>query len=397
MQFLNKTNIDFMKYRRHFIVVSLVLNVVAIFAVFVHGKLNLGIDFAGGTQLTLKFHEAPAMDQLRSLLDAGGVTDSQLQRFGEVGDHEVLIKTPTVEGSEEGSREAVVKALDGRFNPGAGDKVDLNRAGAEAISALLSKAQGTPGAEASLDSSPTEVAEAIVALRRERGLITDWDQVKALDGVSAKALAALRQGAILGSYAVLGVENVGPQIGKELRRKGLLAVVLSLVGMLIYIWVRFELRFGIGATVASLHDVLIVLGLFALAGYEFNLTTVAAFLTLIGYSVNDTVVIFDRVRENLRRNRRTPTAEVMNVSLNQTLSRTVLTSGTTLLAVTCLYVLGGDVIRGFAFVMVVGVVVGTYSSVYIACPFALLWEQRFSRQARSQRAANDRPVAKKAS
>jgi preprotein translocase subunit SecF len=310
----------------------------------------------------------------------------------------------------------VVAALDRRFNPEVGNRLDLNRAGTEAISALLAREDRrapeqeaeTAGAEAAeaqasaeegdaaagetgetidqvpaLDVSTADVAQTIVDLRREDGLIESWDQVAALSDVTPSLLARLQERAALGSYAILGVENVGPQIGEELRRKGQLAVVLSLVGMMIYIWIRFELRFGVGAVVASLHDVLITLGLFALAGYEFNLTTIAAFLTLVGYSVNDTVVIFDRVRENLRRTRRQPTGEVMNLSLNQTLSRTVLTSGTTLVAMGCLYLLGGDVIRGFAFVMVIGVIVGTYSSIFVACPFALLWEQLFRRQAKT--------------
>ncbi|MCP4654948.1 MAG: protein translocase subunit SecF, partial [bacterium] len=175
------------------------------------------------------------------------------------------------------------------------------------------------------------------------------------------------------------------QIGSELTRKGILSVALSLVGMLLYIWYRFELRYGIGALVAVFHDFLITLGLFALVNYEFNLPTIAAFLTLVGYSVNDTVVIFDRVRENRRRDRRAPLVNIMNKSLNQTLSRTILTSGTTLMVVGCLFFLGGEVIRGFAFVLLVGIVVGTYSSIFVASPFALLWERFFGREAREQR------------
>jgi preprotein translocase SecF subunit len=157
--------------------------------------------------------------------------------------------------------------------------------------------------------------------------------------------------------------------------------------MLAYIWMRFELRYGVGAVVATFHDVLITLGLFTVAGLEFNLTTIAGFLTLVGYSVNDSVVVFDRVRENLRQNRRGTLEQVMNESLNQTLSRTVLTSGTTLLVVGCLLVLGGDVLRGFAFILTIGVVVGTYSSIYIASPLALVWVRWFGAEARSRRRA----------
>ena len=234
-----------------------------------------------------------------------------------------------------------------------------------------------------------DVAAAISEVRMSEGLVTSWDQINAVDGVSAEVSAALRGNVEFGSFAVLGAENVGPQIGSELRSKGVMAIVFSLLGMLAYIWFRFELRYGFGALVAVTHDVLVVLGLFALAGFEFNLTTIAGFLTLIGYSVNDTVVVFDRVRENLRRSRREPLVKVMNQSLNQTLSRTVLTSGTTLLAVGSLLVLGGDVLRGFAFILTIGVVVGTYSSIYVASPFTLLWEEVVGKR-RAARAGKSR-------
>jgi preprotein translocase subunit SecF len=269
--------------------------------------------------------------------------------------------------------------------------LDLNRDGVEDISAALLAADpdgvaggGDPEAAAAHYEG---VAESILELRREAGLIGSWEQVAAAPGVSPATLDVLRTDGQLGNFAVLGVENVGPQMGRELREKGVWAVVLSLLGMLAYIWIRFELRFGIGALMASLHDVLIALGLFALLDYEFNLTTIAAFLTLIGYSVNDTVVIFDRVRENMNKHPAKPMVEVMNESLNQTLSRTILTSGTTLLAVGALFVLGGDVLRGFAFVLVIGIIVGTYSSLYIAAPFALLWEQLFGGKGARRRVA----------
>ncbi len=186
-------------------------------------------------------------------------------------------------------------------------------------------------------------------------------------------------------FEVRSTENVGPQVGSELRRKGILAVVFSMIGMLFYIWARFELRFGVGALMAVVHDVLVTLGLYAFSGLEFNLTTIAAFLTLVGYSVNDTVVVFDRVRENMRKTPNKPLIDVMNLSLNQTLSRTILTGGATLTACLALMFLGGEVLRGFAFILFVGVVVGTYSSIYIASPFALLWEERFGAGATSER------------
>ncbi|MDH3255208.1 MAG: protein translocase subunit SecF, partial [Acidobacteriota bacterium] len=269
-----------------------------------------------------------------------------------------------------------------------GSGPDVNRVGVDAVADFLLSRD--PDGLAIIDPESASagylaVAESVIEVRRSSGLIGAWDDLESSPGVTAASLAALRDGTSLGQFSVLGAENVGPQIGSELRMKGVLAVFSSLIGMLAYIWFRFELRFGIGALVAVVHDVMIVLGLFALADFEFNLTTVAAFLTLIGYSVNDTVVVFDRVRENLRRSRTRALEETMNLSLNQTLSRTVLTSGTTLLALGCLLFLGGDVLRGFAFILAIGIVVGTYSSIYVASPFALLWEQLFGGAARLRR------------
>jgi preprotein translocase subunit SecF len=387
MEFFRDTNIQFMKYRKHWMVVSAALIVVAVMATFVHGRLNLGIDFAGGTQLTLKFRTLPAVEQLRVIVAAAGVSESQIQSFGSAGENEILIKTPSLPDSEEGSRDVVIAALGSEFGAEPG-RLDLNRKGRDAIIEFLVErdpdgllAQGADGARESYE----RVADAILAIRREEGLIREWEEVATLSEVTPETARMLQQDAVLGEFAVLGAENVGPQIGSELTRKGILAIVSSLIGMLIYIWFRFELRFGIGALVAVVHDVLVVLGLYALADFEFNLTTIAGFLTLVGYSVNDSVVVFDRVRENLRRNRTAPLEQTMNLSINQTLSRTVLTSGTTLLAVGSLFFLGGEVLRGFAFILTVGVVVGTYSSIYVASPFALHWERIFGRAARLRR------------
>jgi preprotein translocase subunit SecF len=373
MRLLGDTNIDFMKYRKFWISISLVLIAVFFFAVFfIH--FNLGIDFAGGTQLTMRFRDRPQVDQLRSLLAAGGLNNAEIQRFDKEAANEVIVKTAVTKGTEEGSRDRIVGALNRRYNQGESGKLDLNQAGADAIAPLVG---GDAGPAAGLP-----VAEALVAARRKDGMLRDWNVVAATPGLRPEALARLRDRAFLGDYAVLGVENVGPQIGSELRKKGYLAVIASLIAMLIYIGLRFELRFGIGAVMASIHDVLVTLGLFIVMRFEFNLITISAFLTLIGYSTNDTVVIFDRVRENMRKSRRKPLIEVMNESINQTLSRTIMTGGLTMLTVAALLALGGDVLRGFAFVMTVGIIVGTYSSVYVASPFALLWEQMFGSKSR---------------
>jgi preprotein translocase subunit SecF len=384
MEFFRDTKIDFMGPRRWMLGLSVLAMAAAVVLLFGMSHLNIGIDFAGGTQLTVKFQEQPDVEQLRGLLAEAGYPDAGIQRFGDPGSNEVMIKTPLIEGSEEGSRDAVIAAFEGEFNAERGDRFDLNEQGREALASLLVSLDPDSlagGDEATMRDHYKEVAEAIFDLREEDGILTSWEQLEAPEQVSPAVRSALEGNAVLGDFHVLAAENVGPVIGRELRNKGILAVTFSILGMMAYIWVRFELRFGIGAVVATIHDVLITLAAYALAGYEFNLTTIAAFLTVVGYSVNDTVVVFDRVRENLRRVRREPLEKVLNISLNQTLSRTVLTSGTTLLAVGSLFVLGGDVIRGLSFVLLVGIVIGTYSSIYIASPMVLYWDQWFARRA----------------
>ena len=164
------------------------------------------------------------------------------------------------------------------------------------------------------------------------------------------------------------VENVGPKVSNELLRDGLLAISLSLAAMLFYIWIRFEWQFSLGAILALVHDVIVTLGIFSLLTYEINLSIVAAVLTIVGYSMNDTVVIFDRIRENLKKYSKISTSDICDTSINQTLSRTLITSVTTLLALLSIYIFGGEILKGFSFAMIVGVIVGTYSSIFVATP-----------------------------
>jgi preprotein translocase subunit SecF len=183
-----------------------------------------------------------------------------------------------------------------------------------------------------------------------------------------------------GSLNLRRVEMVGPKVGKELRVKGTWAMLLALLAIMIYLAWRFEFKYSLGAVIALFHDVLITLAVFSVTNREIDLPIVAAFLTIIGYSVNDTIVIFDRVRENLRKYRRMPLEQVMNKSVNETLSRTILTAGTVFLTDLALFLFGGGVIHDFAFALLVGIVAGTYSTVFIASPVALLWDSRFGSQ-----------------
>lgn len=389
MELFRNTTIDFMRMRRVCLGLSSIA-VVAALGILFSRQLNLGIDFAGGTQMIVQFAEAPDIQELRGLLEDAGIENAAIQSFGEEGENSVILKTPTDESDEGGTAARVEETLQQRYNGGVSG-FDLNRRGTEALASLLMEVDPDDRRASGDDIAARDhyrlAAAEVMALRRSQGLIADLSDVEPGEALTATALAAIEERATVGNFAVLSSDNVLAQIGSELRRKGMLAIGFSLTGILAYIWFRFELRFGIGALVALAHDVAICLGLFVVAGYEFNLTTVAAFLTVIGYSVNDSVVVFDRVRENLRRNRRESLVQVLNRSLNQTLSRTALTSGTTLLAVGSLFVLGGDVIRGFSFLLLLGVLVGTYSSIYVASPIVLLWETWFGRERRQKRAA----------
>jgi preprotein translocase subunit SecF len=194
-----------------------------------------------------------------------------------------------------------------------------------------------------------------------------------VDGATPAVVSALKNNYAIGSFAIRNVEIVGPKVGAELRRQAILVTLYALAGMLVYIAFRFEWVYGAAAVLAVFHDVLITLGFFSLLHFEISLTVIAALLTLVGYSMNDTIVIFDRIRENNRLLRRESFADVVNKSINQTLSRTILTSGLTFLTVLVLFLMGGQVLRAFSFALVVGIVVGTYSSFGIAAPLVVAW------------------------
>ena len=198
-------------------------------------------------------------------------------------------------------------------------------------------------------------------------------------GISETLTHALQEKFGTDGFEVLRVELVGPRVGQELRQRALLAVAFATVLMAAYIWFRFEFRFGVGAAIALVHDVLIAAGALSLVNYEIDLTVVAALLTVVGFSVHDTVIVCDRIRENMRKHRRDTMATIINRSINETLSRTVLTTGTAILVVMSLFFLGGNVIRGFAFTLLIGFIIGTYSSIYIASPIVLWLDPRRSR------------------
>jgi len=287
-------NIDLIGKMKIAAAASLLLVIISILSLILHGGPNLGIDFAGGTLVQIKFSQETSADRIRDSLKTIDLGNSVIQRFGYRDNNEFLIKT------EKSS--------------------------------------------------------------------------SALKGLSNKIEEALNSSYSNGDFEIRRVEVVGPKVGKDLREKGMLAMLYAVIGILIYVTWRFELRYAVGAVIALLHDVLITVGIFSLLGKEFTLPIIAALLTIIGYSLNDTIVVFDRIRENIKGTRKQPLKDIVNSSINQVMSRTVLTSFTTLLVVLALFIFGGAVIHDFAFALLIGILIGTYSSIFIASPTILVWE-----------------------
>jgi preprotein translocase subunit SecF len=279
--------------------------------------------------------------------------------------------------SLDAGKQAILDVLHKTFSTSdAGGKPDFNSITPSALAAILTQ-KDPLGLGAAAGDRYNQLAIKLTAARDadHGGIITGFDQLKNADGVTPAVIAVLANNFSLGNFTIRNVEVVGPKVGAQLRRQAILATLYALAGMLVYIAFRFEWVYGAAAVIAVFHDVLITLGFFSLFHYEISLTVIAALLTLVGYSMNDTIVIFDRVRENLRLMRREPFPEIVNRSINQTLSRTILTSGLTFLTVLVLYLMGGEVLRAFSFAMVVGVVVGTYSSFGIAAPIVVVWQK----------------------
>ncbi len=296
------TKIQFTHYRKIAIVLSTALNLAVLLALMIKGP-NLGVDFAGGTMVQLKFHQRVSIGEIRQALEKVNLGSGVVQNFGDPSANEYLIRLDKISGELGALGEQIKKSLADQFGA---DKFEMRR-----------------------------------------------------------------------------IESVGPKVGEDLRFRGTMSVIAATVMMGIYIWVRFGsafgakfgLHFGVGAVIALIHDILVTVGALMLANYEFDLTVIAALLTIVGFSVNDTVVICDRIRENLRKIRRETLESIINTSINETLSRTILTTGTALLVLLALYLLGGAVIRPFAFSLLVGFVSGVYSTIFIASPVILLWEK----------------------
>ena len=379
MELFKQTNYDFLGWKWPFIVASLVLSVAGVTSLVLKGGPVYGIDFKGGMVMTVKFAGKPPIDEIRSAVSNRVTGEVSVQTF-EAQTNEVAIGTELADSRQQDqNRRVVLETLRSTFDKGAEGKLDFNNAGQEALASRLRDAL----ARNSVAMSDAELQKLVKDLADFRdtpprsGLLTSFDQLSAIPGLKPAVISTLKQECHLAPFAVRKVEVVGAKVGADLRQRAIWATLAALGGMLVYIAFRFEWIYGVAAVVACFHDTIITIGFFSLFNKEITMTVIAALLTLVGYSMNDTIVIFDRIRENLKLSRREPLADVINRSVNQTLSRTIMTSGLTFLTVMALYLFGGAVLHGFSFALVVGILIGTYSSVFVASPIVLFWHNWF--------------------
>ena len=378
MELFHDPKIDWLGKKWYFLGFSLIFSVAGLLSILFWHHLPLDVDFRGGTVVRVKFAAHPDADRIRAAIDKAGLRDARIQQpYGPAANNEVLITLSLSETSQSAldqGRVTIISALTQNYSGDAAQnqgKLDLDNVGAVALTSWLEQNDpehlgNTPEAETRYQNQ----ASAVLNYRdaQHSGII---DSMNDLRGVVDPAIL---------------------QVGKVLQHQAELATLYSLGGMLVYLWFRFELIYGVAAVVACFHDTIITVGAFSLANREISLTVIAAILTLIGYSMNDTIVVFDRIRENLRLSRREPLADLVNRSINQTLSRTVLTSGLTFLTVLSLFLFGGEVLRGFSFALVIGILIGTYSSIAVAAPMLVAYQDWRARRGRTA----SLPAAKKA-
>jgi preprotein translocase subunit SecF len=382
VELFHGVNVDWLGKKWYFLAFSLIFSVSGVLSILFWHHIKLGIDFRGGTLVYVQFEQPPNVDRIRQAIDRAGIHDSRIQPYGTSAQKQVAISlalNETKESSLDVGRETILTALNGNYSatgPANQGKLDLDNATQGTLAQYLE--QNDPEHLASTGSAAQKYAEqaATILAHRDKDLGGIFTSIDQLNGVADPAVVnQLKQGAYLSGFHVFAADIIGPQVGAALRKQALLATLYSLAGMLIYLWFRFELIYGVAAVVAVFHDTLITVGAFSLTDQEITLTVIAAILTLIGYSMNDTIVVFDRIRENLRISRRENLTSVVNRSINQTLSRTVLTSGLTFLTVLSLYVFGGEVLHGFSFALVVGILIGTYSSIAVAAPMLVAYQE----------------------
>jgi preprotein translocase subunit SecF len=335
-----------MKYKYIALAVTALIVLAGLLNIIFGKGLKLGVDFGEGTLIRVMFKSPVSVGDIRSELGEVGLGNSVLQEAGKNG-REFQIRTMEVI-STKGLR-------------------DLNGIDRRTLAALL---------ETQFPGQGEGLAEKVIDQRTTIGIYSDFAQLSEA-GVAPDVISFLKEKTYLGKLTLLSRETVGPQVGKDLRRRATQAIIWSLIGMLVYIAVRFKLANGVSAIFTLTQDVLITLSIYSFTNREINLPIIAGLLTIVGFSINDTIVIFDRIRENQKSLRKMALEEVMNLSLNQMLGRTVITSGTVFLTVMALFLFGGKVINDFAFIMLVGTIEGVYSTIYLSCPVVLFWQKLF--------------------
>ena len=377
MEFFRDTNIDFLGWKWYFLGFSLIFSVAGLLSMFFWHGIPLGVEFRGGTLVSVRFADKPNEDQIRATLDKAGIHNAQIQHYGASNSNDELIdlaQNANEAADQSQGKDQIIRALEAASGHNDFNK-DLNYVGTDTIrNSLAVRDPLHSTAPDEYERITRQILDYRDDPKRGGGLIRSWDElIKA--GVPAAAVDGLKQdGFFLSNFHIFDAQVVGPQVGAQLRRQALLATLYSLAGMLIYLWFRFEMIYGVAAVVACFHDTLITIGAFSLTNNPITLTVIAAILTLVGYSMNDTIVVFDRIRENVRLMRRETLAEVVNRSINQTLSRTILTSGLTFLTVLSLYLFGGEVLHGFSLALVIGILIGTYSSIAVAAPMLVAYQ-----------------------
>lgn len=373
-------HINFMKYKYVALAVTGAIVLAGILNVTVGKGLKLGVDFGGGTLVRVMFKTPVAVGDVRLQLKNVNLGNTVIQE-GEKKGREFQIRTMQVIKTADDQAEIeaheklgnqVIEALkgdDGKAELGRGLK-DLNTIDARELTALLSP---------SFTADAPQLVESILNLRNTKGIFADHAELQEA-GLKPEVITFLKDKTFLGKLTILSRETVGPQAGADLRKKATLACIWALIGMLVYIAFRFKLEYGIAAIFTLTQDVLITMSLYSFSNREINLPIIAAMLTIVGYSINDTIVIFDRVRENKKILRKETLENIMNTSLNQCLGRTIITAGTVFLTLLALFLFGGEVINDFAFAMLIGSIEGVYSTVYLSCPVVLFWQKLFPSQ-----------------
>jgi preprotein translocase subunit SecF len=378
MQILkNKTNIDFIGKRRIAIFISTIVNLAILIGIATVG-FNYGVDFAGGTVVELKFNRPVTAEQVRDRALAGGLHDVSVQGIGAAGENSFLLRLGGVTQLNEESSEKAKAAILALGN--------VRNVYPDMANGIINFRSATPltreTIKQAVEGSGTGVQE-VRDLGEAQGGGFDYQVVAS--GMADKVQAAMLKGQQSPDFEQRRVDYVGPQVGKQLRNRGIMALVYAMVAILVYVAFRFDFKFGPGALVAMLHDVVMVAGFYLVSRREFNLTAIAALLTIVGYSVNDTIVIYDRIREDMGKFKGKPLPEVINIAINDTLVRTILTAGTTSLSLIGLLIFGVGEIWDFAMAMLVGIIVGCYSSIYIASPLTIWLDERAAaREARAK-------------